>query len=207
MHRAILLILTLSLTAGCAGRLARPRAASGLKEAVRQLRYTPEAFQADYQDYRLAETPGHARAVRDQMVYRILAETELHFRAYETKLRVSRGRLRFGSDLLQLSLASSAGIVNGERGKTILATLLSATTGASLSYSQSFFEEKTTEAILARVNRDRSLIRSRIVGRLEEPAAEYPFEAAWSDLIEFFYAGTLESGLRSLHEQALGGQD
>lgn len=207
MHRAILLILTLGLAAGCAGRLARPRTASGLEEAVRQLRYTREAFQTDYQAYRLAETPDHARAVRDQMVYRILAETELHFRVYETKLRVSRGRLRFGSDLLQLSLASSAGIVNGERGKTILATLLSATTGASLSYSQSFFEEKTTEAILARVNRDRSLIRSRIVGRLEEPAAEYPFEAAWSDLIEFFYAGTLESGLRSLHEQALGGQD
>lgn len=201
--RTISLLLVVSLSAGCAGRLARPRAASGLKEAVRQLRYTPEAFAAEYQAYRLAASPEHAKSIRDQMVYRILAETELYFRAYETKLRVSRGRLRFGSDLLQLSLASSAGIVNGERGKTILASLLGATTGASLSYSQSFFEEKTTEAILVRVNADRARIRAHIVARLAEPAADYPFEAAWTDLIEFFYAGTLESGLRSLHNQAL----
>lgn len=205
MYRALLLVLIVGLSAGCAGRLAHPRAASGLKEAVRQLRYTPEGFRADYETYRLAETAEYAKVVRDQMVYRILAETELYFRVYETKLRVSRGRLRFGSDLLQLSLASGAGIVNGERGKTILATLLSATAGASLSYSRSFFEEKTTEAILARVNRDRALVRKRIVERLAEPTTEYPFEAAWSDLIEYFYAGTLESGLRSLHEQAVGG--
>ena len=116
--------------------------------------------------------------------------------------------MKFKKFILPLAviLAAGAGVTNGERGKTILAALLSATTGASLSYNQSFFEEKTTEAILARVNVDRAVVRQRIVSRLAKSTDTYPFEAAWSDLIEFFYAGTLESGLRSLHEQALRGE-
>ena len=203
MRKAISVLAATVLAAGCSPRFAKPRAASGLKQAVSQLRYTPEAFRADYDAYRSATDPALAKTVRDRMIYRILAETELYYRAYETRLFADRGRLAFGGELAELSLSAGAAAANGVRGKTILTTLLTALTGARLSYDQNFFRKQATEAILAQIDADRERLRSRIEQRMDEPVATYPFEAAWSDLVEFFYAGTMEGGLQSLHRRAL----
>ena len=203
MQRILLAAIAAALSCSCTARLARPRVASGLKEAVRQLRYTPEAFEADYAAYRTAVSPEHAKVIRDQMIHRILAETELYYRDYETRLFTRRSRLGFVGEASEISLAAGASLVNGARGKTVLSTLLTAATGTRLSFDQNFFQEKTTETILAQIATDRRRIRGHIVRRLEESVGSYSFEAAWVDLVDLFYSGTLEGGLQSLHRRVL----
>ena len=153
-----------------------------------------------------AADAGEAKTIRDRMIYRILAETELYYRTYEARVFADRGRLAFSGELAELSLAAGAAVSRGTRGKTILTTLLTAATGARLSFDQNFFREKTTEAILAQIAVDRGRIRARIETRMAQTVEEYPFEAAWSDLVELFFAGTLEGGLQSLHRRVLDGR-
>lgn len=49
----------------------------------------------------------------------------------------------------------------------------------------------------------RDTVRNRITQKMTQlDAKKYPFEEAWRDLVEFFYAGTLQAALQQLANQA-----
>ncbi|HMV51735.1 MAG TPA: hypothetical protein PKD31_28590, partial [Blastocatellia bacterium] len=60
-----------------------------------------------------------------------------------------------------------------------------------------------TEIIVSKMQAYRDRVRNRITEKMAKLGArEYPFEAAWRDLVEHFYAGTLQGGLQSLANDA-----
>ncbi len=201
------LVLVLSST-GCVGRFERPNSPAVIVVPAPQGvgNYTLANYQSDLTAYANASAgdPGSADVlrVRNRMIYGIMAEIDYVFFDYESKLFLNQGKFHVASDFLQLGLASAATLTNGGRGKTILAALLSGATGTSLSADKNFFREQTVQAITSSMEANRDRIKTVILQQLTQNITTYPFEAARTDLIRYFFAGTLQSGLQQVHQQA-----
>lgn len=149
-----------------------------------------------------ATTGVAAAALRNKMVYSLMAEIDYAFYDYETKLFLDEGQFNAGSDFVQLGMAAAGTLLHGARGKTILSALLTGVTGVSLSVNKNFFREQTVQAITSSMEANRDRIKALILQQLAKDATAYPFEAARSDLIRYFFAGTLSAGLQQLSQDA-----
>jgi hypothetical protein len=163
--------------------------------------YTLRNYAIDLTAY--AGTTGDvATALRNKMVYSLLAEVDYVFYDYETKLFLDEGESNISSDFVQLGMAAAGTLTYGTRGKTILSALLAGVTGVSLSVDKNFFREQTVQAITSSMEANRDRIKTLILQQLAKDTIAYPFEAARADLIHYFFAGTLPAGLQQLSQDA-----
>lgn len=217
--------------AGCVARLDKPNVPKALSRDFAATLYSIPAFCEHYNAYRkavgLSETsttctpattktpaaagvsasqtadPLKARQLRDFMINRIRVDIEVNYREYESRLFFSRGETNLGGDFLELGLAFAGTVSKGERVKSVLASALSGVRGTRLSYDKNFFREKTIEIIVSQMQTSREEVKNRILDKMNRlPAKEYSFEAAWVDLAELFYSGTLQGGIQALANQA-----
>lgn len=168
-------------------------------------KFSTETFQQYLQDYTTAmeaKDYAHAQVLRDRMINGIRVEIEMNYREFEQKLYAGRAAFNTTADIAELALAGAATITHGESAKTIISGVLTAVKGGRLSYDKNFFREKTTEAIIASMQAGRSTKLAHIIESMNVEVQRYPFEEAWADLVDFFYAGTIEGGLLALTSDA-----
>jgi hypothetical protein len=163
--------------------------------------YTLANYADDLKSY-AAATGDAATALRNKMVYSVLAEIDYVFYDYETKLFLNEGRFNVAADFLQLGMAAGGTLTNGARGKTILSALLTGVTGVNLSVDKNFFRQQTVQAIASSMEANRDRIKTVILQQLSKDTIAYPYQAARADLIHYFFAGTLPSGLQQLNQDA-----
>lgn len=215
MRRGILLVavlFTLAFHFGC-GKLVRvdkPRVPKAIDRDAYQgpsfsIAYSLSEFNTDYTEYKKLTRLGDpdsmtsARRLRDSMIDRIRVDIEMNYREYEARLFAGRATGDSIADFLELGLALATTISNGERVKTVLGAVSTAFKGNRLSIDKNFFREKTIETITSKMQATRERVKGRILqNMLDAPVSKYTFEAAWVDLVEFFYAGTLQSGIQAL---------
>ena len=189
---------------GCVGRLERPKipAVIAVPSPDKTGNYTLANYADDLKNY-AAATGDAATALRNKMVYSVLAEIDYVYYDYETKLFINEGQFRVGSDFLQLGMAAAGTLTNGTRGKTILSALLTGVTGVDLSFDKNFFRQQTVQAIASSMEANRDRIKTVILQQLStKDTTAYPYQAARADLIHYFFAGTLPSGLQQLNQDA-----
>lgn len=203
--RAQIAAACLLLSSGCIGHVERPHIPSVIAVPAPNGQtggnYTLDEYSKDLAAY-AAATGADAVKLRNKMTYSLIAEIDYAYYTYETKLFLNEGRFHVGSDFLQLGLAAGATVTNGARAKTVLSALLSGVTGTSLSVDKNFFRQQTVQAITSSMEANRDRIKAIILQQLSQDATAYPFQAARADLIKYFFAGTLSSGLQQLHQQA-----
>ena len=198
----ILTVAAMWMAVGCVGRLERPPVPGVVSPPDKKTgTYTLENYSRDLQNYDSA-TDAEKIPLRNKMVYGIMAEIDYVFYDYETKLYLNQGRFEVGADATQLGLAAASTITNGARSKTVLSAVLSGVTGVNLSIDKNFFRQQTVQAISSSMEANRDRIKNIILQQLKQDAIVYPFSAARADLIKYFFAGTLPSGLQQLHQQA-----
>jgi len=194
----------LVLLAGCAG-MNRPRTPEPVRSSNTPAAYSMDQYKKDLDEYSAkvkAPDFAGARILRDQMIDRILLNIDLNYRAFEEKFSLNRAGFNTGADVLELSMATAATISNGERVKTVLNAALTAVMGTRLSYDKNFLREKTTEIIISQMRANRDIITKRIYEQMANyPVQQYPMERAWRDLIELFYAGTVQAGFATLSDE------
>lgn len=191
------LLLVAIIINGCSTTPKLPQVLDG---GPLHLYYTDE-FTTDFNGYKAAYVSGDiakATAMRNAMLQRIRVEIETNYRDFEAKLFGGREAFLTATDFIELGLAGATTIVVGERAKTVLAAVLTAVKGASLSVDKNWFREKNVETIIASMQAERNKKMETIQSKLIGNATEYPFEEAWVDLIDYFYAGTLEGGIQAL---------
>ena len=135
------------------------------------------------------------------MIGRIIAHVQVNYKKYEESIFYNRALFDTGSDILGIAVTTAATISNGERVKSILAATATALTGSHLSISKNYFREKTTEILVTKMQAARESTRARITRNMLLPVSQYSIEAALSDLVDFFYAGTLQGALLALSQQ------
>ena len=206
--------------AGCRADLTRPARPELMIETADSAslsRYGGEEFAADQQRYRRAldaaaeaddedEMRHHLRAARlarDIMINRVRADIRDHSGEFEDTLRQRIAEWSSASDTVELSLAAAATLAAGAPAKSALASILSAVKGTRISIDKNFFRERTSEAIIAAIRASRIAQDTAIAEKTATlDAGQYPFEEAWNDLVDLYYAGTLASGFQSLAEHA-----
>lgn len=191
------------LLTSCTGRFERPRIPSTIVVPAPNGigNYTLDQYKTDLDTYASA-TGESARVLRNKMTYQLLAEVDFVYYEYETKLFLNQGRFNVGSDFLQLGLAAGTTVINGARAKTVLSAILSGVTGTSLSVDKNYFRQQTAQAIASSMEANRDRVKAVILQQLAQDTVIYPFAAARADLIRYFFAGTLSSGLQQLHQEA-----
>lgn len=206
MQRQFLIAIALVcglLSAGCLAKIDKPKLPQTLnREGVF---YSLADFKTDYEAYKTAyksQNLTEARRLRNYIANRIKVDIEMNYRAYETKVFFDRANTTVGADFLALGLGVATAISNPARVKTVLGTVATGFQGLRLSYDKNLFREKTTEIIITKMQAYRLRVKNHIANGLRNPVEEYSFEEAWSDLTEFFYAGTLQGGLQALAQDA-----
>jgi hypothetical protein len=205
MKLCALTIMTLILFSGCSGRLDKPRRPQTLNPSAAPIMYTVDQYNKDFQEYTTAFKTNVALAtrLRNAMINRIRADVETNYREYESILFFDRAKVNVGADLIELSLSLATTISNGERVKTVLGAILTGFKGVRLSIDKNFFREKATESIIAKMQANRTAVKNRIIDKMANLLADkYTFEEAMVDLAEFYYAGTLQSAIVSITNEA-----
>ena len=176
--------------------------------------YPASVYSVDVNAYRVAinsKDYTQARVLRDQIVYRTLADIESTYGRFEVQLTTSRATESVLADTAQLGITAAITVVSASDVKDILAASLSGLQGTQLSIDKNFFREKTTESLISQMRADRKNLEAQIVSRLAaqdvipttDPTtkaniAAYSLDAAWIDVTQYYYAGTVPSALVSI---------
>jgi len=144
-----------------------------------------------------------AEALRNQIAYKVMGDIENSYGKFEVKLTTNRAAIMTGSDAIQLGLAAATGVVGSVDVKDLLAASLTAFQGTRTSFDKNYFQEKTTEALIAQMRASRRTLQARLMLNLgTRDVRSYPLEAAWMDLVQYYYAGTVPSALVELASRA-----
>ena len=176
--------------------------------------YPSSVYSVDVNAYRVAinsKDYTQARVLRDQIVYRTLADIESTYGRFEVQLTTSRATESVLADTAQLGITAAITVVSASDVKDILAASLSGLQGTQLSIDKNFFREKTTESLISQMRADRKNLEAQIVSRLAaqdvipttDPTtkaniAAYSLDAAWIDVTQYYNAGTVPSALVSI---------
>jgi hypothetical protein len=201
-RRFCLLFLALIFCTGCL------RVAPKMPKAIGSptIGYTAQDFEGDVKSYRddvSAGKLGPARTVRDQIVYRVLGQIDAAYGGFELSLSTRRAGAQTAADATQLGLTAAATVTGTTEVKDILAATATAFQGTRLSFDKNFFEEKTTEALVSQMRASRTTLKAQILRNLSRrDVNSYPVDAAWMDLVSYYYAGTIPSALVDIAAKA-----
>ncbi len=168
--------------------------------------YAPGDFQRNVNAYRADVAAGaldRAKAERDEICYRVMAQIEAAYSQFESTTLTSRAGFQTGGDAAQLGLTAAATVVGAAGVKDILDATAGALQGTRLSFDKNFFEQKTTEALISQMRATRKTQQAALLVSLNQCSVQdYPLEAAWTDLIRYYHAGTIPSALVDIASKA-----
>lgn len=145
---------------------------------------------------------GKAQLYRNELVHTALTLIDSNYNEFENDLFVGRAKANIGFDFAELGMAAATAITNGERVKTILGVVMTAFKGGRRSIDMNIFRERTTEVIAQKMRGSRSKILQQIYKGLALPVTRYPMGAAIDDLVNYLYAGSINSALLELAQDA-----
>jgi len=164
--------------------------------------YVQKDFEQDVADYHTSVKTGTddslklAKVQRNQIVFRVLAQIDAAYSRFETGLATTRAGAQTVADGANLGVTAAATVVGASSVKDILSATSVALQGTRLSFDKNFFEEKTTESLISQMRATRKNLNAQMLDSLaKRDVASYPLEAAWSDLVAYFNAGTIPSAL------------
>lgn len=138
-----------------------------------------------------------ARQYRNRLIAVGIEQTDAYFIRYLKNDRQKREWLQFLLDFLEIGAATAIGITNGERAKTVISEGLGALQASRTSLNKNF-KLLERQIIINQMVADRGEILALILERLDRGVTLYPWEAARSDLRNYFNAGTLDNALTRL---------
>ncbi len=168
--------------------------------------YDGNEFKHDVENYKTSmdkEQWATAEAQRNSIAYRVMGDIEVSYGRFEIGLTERRAGVHTSADAVQLGLTAATGVVGVVDVKDMLAASATAFQGTRTSFDKNYFQEKTTEALISQMRASRQAIQARLIKNLgTRDVRSYPFEAAWIDLVQYYYAGTVPSALVELANKA-----
>lgn len=143
-----------------------------------------------------------ARRIRDRVIDRLKANIDVVYHDFEDQLFTRRAGSNLLFDITELGSAAAINITNGERAKNIISVALAAFKGGRKSLDENFFRERTIQTIISQMQASRARIESTIIQKRAKGVGEYSLDEALGDLVNYFYAGTLQKGLQDLAKEA-----
>lgn len=197
----ITLALTVPFVTGCPKSTPKvPAVLAGRVAAYEIQRFDSES--SLYYEAVDKNQPEQARRLRDRIIYRLKANIDGNYQEFENQLFTGRASANVLFDIIDFGAGVATTITNGERTKNIISAALTGFKGGRKSLDENFFKERTTAVIISQMQASRARIETEILTNMREGNAnEYSLDAALGDLINYFYAGTLQKGLQELAQE------
>jgi hypothetical protein len=151
--------------------------------------------------YRDAGT--NKRRVRNTILYELMGMVDDYYYQYTSELRrdVSGKGILVDTAGLATSIASTAAGANEL--KTVLSAASSSVQGLSKSIDANVLMGNTVQAIRLQMDGARADIATDMITKMkQQDCDEYPLEAGLRDVIRYYDAGTLTSGVAALSKEA-----
>jgi len=194
--RSILLWLTLTLVLpSCAHRkhvgslpiIVDKREISAVKALIDTLRASPTTL---------------SRQNRNNLIERLIGIADDHYMTVRDSLLESRNTVGFAAETAATTLSAVSALLGDADTKSILSTASTLTQSTKIGIDKSFFKEKSTEAIVAKMDSLRAERRQVLTRHESEEVANYGLEAALNDARQYDFAGRPETALIALASDA-----
>lgn len=141
--------------------------------------------------------------IRTQVVDNGIGIVDSVYGVYIRDIRKKRTIGEFLADLTEIGASTAIGVTKGgTRSLQIIGVALTGFRAGRKSAELNFFDEKTTEVLIKRMDASRSQILGEIKQKQPKTTGEYSFDAALDDIIRYFDAGTLNRAFTELDKQA-----
>jgi hypothetical protein len=145
---------------------------------------------------------------RDALIYAAISQIDINFTNHERSKRHRKEVFETLMDFLKLGADTAAVISNGARSKTVI-TAASGLVQLLRESTEKTFRLKEAEIIFNRMEADRARVLGVILTNIRgdtrtsppirrKDLDDYPFEAAWIDIVAYYRAGTVDSALAGL---------
>jgi hypothetical protein len=146
--------------------------------------------------------PDEAVRIRNEVLDNGIGIIDSAYNVYIRNIRKKRSVGEFLADLAETGASTAIGITNGERAIQVIGVALTGFRAGRKSAALNFFDEKTTSVLIKRMDTSRSQIIFAIKQLQRKPTAEYSFDSALKDIVNYFDAGTLNRAFTELDKQA-----
>ena len=143
-----------------------------------------------------------ATKIRNRIIDRLKSAIDSNYHEFENQLFTGRATANVLFDIVDFGSGVATTITNGARAKSIISAALTGFKGGRKSIDENFFKERTTAVIISQMQASRAHIETDLLKNLNDnDATGYSLDAGLGDLIDYFYAGTLQKGLQELAQQ------
>lgn len=167
---------------------------------VRKHSYLTKDFRKDYDGAKDQGAAGEptARRERDQILGELMFIIDSDHGKFERSLRGGKTSFDLFSDFALLGLTGAAAVTGGAETKAILAAIATGVKGAELSVNKRVFQDQAIEAIQAQMRSAQLLRKSQIIQSMAKPTTKYTLDMGLSDIVQYFYDGTLARAFQNL---------
>jgi hypothetical protein len=155
------------------------------------------------QAYNAAPGAAAQQLVRNRILYELMGVVDDYYYYYTTALRrdISGKGIIVDTAALATSIASTA--AGGKELKTVLSAVSSSVQGISKSIDANVLLGNTVQAIRLQMDGARTDIATEMIKKMKDQnCIDYPLEAGLRDIVRYYDAGTLTSGVASLSKDA-----
>lgn len=143
-----------------------------------------------------------ATRLRNRVIARLKAAIDANYQEFENQLFTGRARSNVLLDITEFGANVATTISNGERVKTIISAFVTGFKGGRKSFDENFFREQTIQVIISQMEASRARVETDMLKNMNDKDADgYSLDTALGDLINYFYAGTLQKGLQELAKE------
>ena len=201
MRKPSLCMMLLVIVAGCHQDPFAPGAPPFLDSTRTELIKKYNDWPKVIDEYEHADAASR-QTKRDRIVEDLLTLVDTKYYDFRRSLYTGRAVTDLGFDLTNLGLSFAATISGGEQTKTILSALIAGVTGTKLAVNENLFTNKTSLAIITKMDAMRTAQRLKIETQLDRNAQEYPLHSALKDVADYYDAGTVITALTAITETA-----
>ena len=151
-------------------------------------------------------TPGtnqtEAKRLRNQVLTELTWLVDADYYRRKNNLFLNRAQFNLLTDLLVLGTTTAGTLTGGESIKTILSATSAGIVGARTSVDANIFRDKTSEALIGKMDAMRDNKKVEIINSMELDVAHYPLEEGIQDVHALYDRGTVVSAIVELSKDA-----
>ncbi len=148
-----------------------------------------------------AHTYSTIEARRNKILYDLIFLINDHYDRYELSRYATVTGLSFGGDVATLGLDTAATAVGGAGVKTILTAISAGIGGTKIAAQRDFLQNQNIALLIQKMRQLRQEVYTRMQAHMKSPESDYPLEAGFLELQQYFHAGTLIGAMQALSNE------
>lgn len=145
--------------------------------------------------------------VRDAMIYETLGIIDLKYSLFRNELLTNRSGVSSSAKAITLLATTASALTDSAGVKKNYNALTQLITGGVEIYDKEFLHSQTLFALVAQMDANRAKVRNTITNQMTDPDVPYSGQQAYSDLLEYYQAGTILGALLGIQQDARSKKD